>query len=77
MRLPRKIRHWLVLRHADLQFHARSGWSHSEALVVMRAGCLQKLLDNQKPICNGKDCWQGRNMWHSADCASLEKKDTK
>jgi hypothetical protein len=71
MRLPRTIRHWLLLRHADYQFTARTGWNNNEDLIVVRAGCLQKLIDDANsnvPSCGNEDCWQGRNAWHHANC---------
>lgn len=71
MRLHRKVRHWFLLRHADYQFTARTGWNNNEDLIVVRAGCLQKLIDDANshvPSCGNTDCWEGRNAWHDENC---------
>lgn len=71
MRLPKKIRHWLVFKLADYEFTTRSSWRNDENLYVIRQGCLLRLLDDVKlkrPDCGNSLCWQGRNAWHDASC---------
>ena len=71
MRLPKRLRHWLVFKLADYEFTTRSGWRNDENLYVIRQGCLVRLLDDvklKKPDCGNSKCWQGKNAWHDADC---------
>lgn len=71
MRLPKKLRHWLLFKLADFEFTARSGWRNDENLYVIRQGCLATLLDDAKlnrPDCGNRNCWQGRNAWHDSEC---------
>jgi hypothetical protein len=71
MRLPRKIRHWLVFKLADAEFTTRSSFRNDERLYVIRQGCLTRLLDDVKlrgPDCKNRNCWQGINTWHDSEC---------
>jgi len=71
MKLPRKLRHWLLFKLADAEFTTRYGWCDNEDIFVIRQGCLTKLLDDvklKKPSCGNSNCWQGKNTWHDSKC---------
>jgi hypothetical protein len=71
MRLPKKIRHWLLFKLADFEFTARNTWRNDEELYVVRSGCIRKLIHDatrQLPDCQNTDCFRGRNDWHDSHC---------
>lgn len=73
MRLPRTIRHWLLLKLADYEFTIRTSYRLDEPLVVVRQGCLSELVAKANeikttPACNNPECFQGHNAWHIKEC---------